>query len=190
MGKNQKISVIKSPRKQKILLLLLAGTAFSLSRSPLKQIKIVNRLTKEWQQIDRAYLWRTIKEFNHKRLIDWQEDNKGNIIITLTEKGKTTTNRFNPDKLLIPKPNTWDYKWRLVIYDIPHNKRVARDALRYKLRELGFKEWQKSVFVYPYPCREQIDFVIEFFDLRPYVRQAELTSPTNEAELKLHFKLK
>jgi DNA-binding transcriptional regulator PaaX len=78
----------------------------------------------------------------------------------------------------------------LVIYDIPHSKKAARDALRRKLRELGFFEWQKSVFIYPYPCREQIDFIIEFFDIRPYVRQADIINPTNEAELLLHFGLK
>ena len=69
-------------------------------------------------------------------------------------------------------------------------KKSVRDALRHKLHELGFKEWQKSVFIYPYHCREQIDFVIEFFDLRPYVRQGVMTEITNETELKLHFKLK
>ena len=75
------------------------------------------------------------------------------------------------------------------MYDIPISKNKARNAIRSKLNQLGFKEWQKSVFVHPYPCQDEINFVIEFFDLRPYVRYAELINPTNEAELKLHFKL-
>ena len=109
--------------------------------------------------------------------------------MTLTEKGKVAINRFNPDKLSIPTPARWDGKWRVVMYDVPESKKVARDAIRFKIKGVGFKEWQKSVFIHPYPGREQVDFVTELFNLRPYVRQAELINPTNEAELKIHFQL-
>ncbi|MDO8183817.1 MAG: hypothetical protein Q7T49_02435 [bacterium] len=187
---NTKIKTIKSPNRQKILLLLLAGTALGLTRSYKQQVKIMKLVPRAWRQIERDYLWRVIKEFNEDRLVDWQEDNDGNITVVLTERGKVMANRFNPDKLIIPTPASWDKKWRVVIYDIPQAKKSARDALRYKLYELGFKEWQKSVFIYPYPCRDQIDFVIEFFEVRPYVRQGIMTEITNEAELKLHFHLK
>ncbi len=180
---------IQSPAKQKILLLLLAGAALSLSQTGKRQIKIISTLPKEFANVDRQYLYRLLREFHHDRLVDWKEKTDGSITVTLSEKGKITANKFYPDDLSIPIPKYWDKRWRIVIYDIPHKKRVARDALRLKLKELGFKEWQKSVFIYPYPCKKEIDFVIEFFDLRPYVRQAELIKPTNEAELKLYFKL-
>ena len=185
----KKIKIIKSPVKQKILLLLVTGLSLGLTRSYHKHVWIIKRVPRAWQQINRDYLWRILREFRHDRLVNWQEDDDGTITMTLTEKGKETVNHFNPDKLSIPIPIHWDSHWRIVIYDIPDNKKSARDALRYKLHELGFKEWQKSVFIHPYPCRKQVDFIIEFFDLRPYVRQAELTNPTNEAELKLHFDL-
>lgn len=97
--------------------------------------------------------------------------------------------RFNFDKLAIKKPAVWDGRWHIVFYDIPERKRRARDALRDKLKEMGFLEWQKSVFVHPYPCRDEVEFIIEFFDIRPYVRFGELIAPTNEAELKIHFGL-
>src|SRR3990167_2211250 len=64
----------------------------------------------------------------------------------------------------------WDKKWRVVIFDIPEKSRMARDALRRKLKELEFRELQKSVFVHPYECKKEIDFIIEFFNLRHYVR--------------------
>ena len=97
--------------------------------------------------------------------------------------------RYSLDTLVIPTPQKWDKKWRLVIFDIPEKKRAGRNALRDKLRDCGFKEWQHSVFVYPYPCENEIDFIIEVFDLRPYVRYAEVTYLTNEAELRLSFNL-
>ncbi|PIR45395.1 MAG: hypothetical protein COV09_01695 [Candidatus Vogelbacteria bacterium CG10_big_fil_rev_8_21_14_0_10_50_13] len=180
---------ISSPIKQKVLLLLLAGTTLSLTKSYKKQRQIIHSIPKAWKLISRQYLYRIIDEFHYNRLIDWQENKDGTISIVLTEKGKLTARQFDPDNLKIIKLSRWDKHWRMVIYDIPDKKKSAREALRRKLTELGFKEWQKSVFVHPYPCRDQIDFIIEFFDIRPYVRYAELINPTNEAELKLHFNL-
>ncbi len=167
----------------------MTGLDISLNRTGKRQVKIISSIPKEFKSIDRQYLYRLLREFHHDRLVDWKEKNDGSILLTLSEKGKTTTNKFYPDRLIITTPKSWDKKWRIVIYDIPHKKRTARDALRRKLQELGFKEWQKSVFIYPYPCQDEINFIIEFFDVRPYVRYAELINPTNEAELKLHFKL-
>lgn len=146
-------------------------------------------IPKAWKDIEKRYLYRIIDEFYNDRLVNWQENKDGTINVVLTEKGKLAAHQFDPDKLKIKKPASWDKKWRIVTYDIPTTKNKARDALRRKLNELGFKEWQKSVFIHPYPCQDEINFIIEFFDVRPYVRYAELINPTNEAELKLHFKL-
>ena len=155
---------IYSPRKQKILLLLAAGQALALSRASRRQLKVIGNLPRAWKQVDQKYLQRIVREFYNDRLVDWQEDKDGIIKMTITEKGKRKVNEFDPDKLEIAKPKKWDGKWRVVIYDIPHAKKSARDALRYKLYELGFKEWQKSVFIHPYECKDQIEFIVEFFD--------------------------
>lgn len=187
---NKKRKRLYSPTKRKILLLLLAGAALSLSRTGKNQIRIIKEVSKEWKKIDRHNLYRLLHEFRHDRLVDWREHKDGTITVTLSEAGQHTAKRFEVDELSIAPQYTWDGKWRVVIYDIPHKKRAARDALRLKLHQLGFREWQKSVFIHPYPCRDEIDFIMEFFDVRPYVRYAELSKPTNEAELKLMFKLK
>lgn len=180
---------IHSPLKRKVLSLLLAGTALGLTRSYKTQKKILKSIPKVFKEIDRDYLHRIINEFHKDRLVDWQKKKDGSIYLVLTEKGKETALQFDPDYLTIKKPPVWDKRWRVVIYDIPDKKKSARDALRHKLNELGFKEWQRSVFIHPYPCLNEINFIIEFFDVRPYVRYAELINPTNEAELKLHFKI-
>ena len=191
MNKNRKRTLprIQSPTKQKILLLLLTGAALSLTRSPKAQRKIFRTLTKDGRSKNRQYLYRIIEEFRNERLVDWQEKSDGTIKVVLSEKGKLIAKQYDPDNLTIKKPIVWDKRWRIVIYDIPISKNNARDSLRRKLNELGFKEWQKSIFIHPYPCRNEIEFIIEFFDIRPYVRYAELINPTNEAELKLHFNI-
>src|SRR3989344_902599 len=181
---------IYSPTKQKILLLLATGVALGLRKSTIgQQVKIIQRAAKEWAGINRHYLYRCLREFYDDRLVEYDENDDGNIKIVLSEQGKKRVLRFKIDQLTLPKLPHWDNQWRVVLYDIPEKKKPAREALREKLKELGFYEWQKSVFIYPFPCRDEIDFLIEFFEGWPYVRYAELNHPTNETELKLQFEL-
>lgn len=62
---------------------------------------------------------------------------QGAVILKLTEIGR--------DYLGIEE--SWDGKYRIVIWDIPENKRRIRDLLRRRLKEWGFKNWQRSVWV-------------------------------------------
>jgi len=186
MKKEKKFS---SPTKQKILLLLFAGVALGLIPSPRRQFWILKQLSKEWKMIDRQYLYRIIREFKYERLVDWQEQENGSVEVVLTEKGKKLALKFNIEEMRIKKPASWDGKWRMVLYDIPEKRRMAREALRKKLRELGFYEMQKSVLIFPYHCRDEVDFIVEFFEVRNFVRYGEIMNLTNESDLKIHFGL-
>jgi len=180
---------IKSPTKQKVLLLLMAGVLLGLTRSPKQYFKIVRMATKEWDFIDRQYLYRLIREFREERLIDYREKANGEIEIVITEQGKLTLLHYDIERMEIKKTSRWDGKWRIVFFDIPEKHRQARDALREKLKEIGFREFQQSVFIQPYPCTKEINFLIEFFEIRNWVKLAEVNKITNEPELLVQFKL-
>lgn len=109
--------------------------------------------------------------------------------VVLTEKGKLRAMQFKVNDMEIKRSKRWDGKWRIVVFDIPEKIRAARDALRIKLCKLGFYELQKSVFIYPFECRDEIDFVAEVFQIRQHVRFGVLEHITNEAELIKHFDL-
>lgn len=178
-----------SPTKQKILLLLETDVRLGVRRSPRTTWHTLKRLPRAWRQINRQYLYKIIREFKQERLVDYRESDDGKIEIILTEAGKLTALKFNIDKLEIKKPLQWDGQWRVVFFDIPEKKRRVRDSLRDKLRDIGFLKLQKSVFIFPYPAFDELNFIVEFFDARPYVHFGLLTKPTNEAELKLRFNL-
>lgn len=180
---------IISPTKQRVLLLLLAGAVIGLSHSPAAPKRVFRLVKKVWKDIDRQYLYRIISEFHHDRLVDYREREDGTTDIILTEAGKKQVLSFKIDTMVIPKPTHWDRKWRLVFFDIPEAKRRARDALRLKLRELGFRELQKSVFAHPYPCTDEINFIVEFFEMRNHVHLAEVAKLSNDSKLRLHFNL-
>ena len=88
------------------------------------------------------------------------------------------------------KKQVWDNKWRLVFFDIPEKYRWGRDSLRKKLKELGFFELQKSVFIFPYECKDEVDFIIEYYGIRKHVRYGVFDFIDNESHLKDYFKLK
>lgn len=87
------------------------------------------------------------------------------IYITLTEEGRKKAGRFQINSLEIKKQKRWDRKWRLVIFDIAQLKKVYREAFRGKLKELKFYQLQKSVWIHPFPCRDEIELLKEFFGL-------------------------
>ncbi|MBU3926112.1 CRISPR-associated endonuclease Cas2 [Patescibacteria group bacterium] len=181
--------VIKSETKQKILLLLVAGVALGFSQSPKNYFKILDGVAKEWKEIERNKLVRAVREFHNERIIDYKENKDGIVEIILTKEGKKKALKYQIDKIEIKKPDKWDDKWRIVIFDIPEKKKKAREALRNKLKDLGFKELQKSVFVLPHECEDEIDFIVEIFEIRPCVRFLRVDSFTNDEQFKLKFRL-
>lgn len=91
------------------------------------------------------------------------------ISVRLTNKGKERVAEFYFDLLQIKKPGKWDGKWRIVIFDIPNRFKSAREALRHKIKELGLKQLQKSVWVYPYDCEDEILLIAEVFEVHRYI---------------------
>jgi len=176
--------------KKKILLLLLAGISLALTKRPDYQWKIIKKTSKEWEKINQERLREIIKEFYQEKLVSFKEKSDESIEIVLTEKGKLKALEGKIDELEIKIPKTWDKLWRVVIFDIPEEKKRARDILRGRLKRLGFLELQKSVFIFPYECKDEVEFVVEVFEIRKYVRYLVVKEITNEEELLLKFKLK
>ncbi len=84
----------------------------------------------------------------------------------LTPKGTRLLAESRLWELSIPTPKRWDGKWRLVMFDIPNDRRKRRDIFRTHLRELGLTLYQNSVWIYPYPLEKEITQIAEFHKLR------------------------
>ncbi len=81
--------------------MLQAGVALGLSPSPRAYFRILKEFVKEWNKIDKQYLYRIIREFYQERLVDWQEKEDGNIRVVLTELGKKRALEYNIDEIKI-----------------------------------------------------------------------------------------
>ena len=166
----------------------MAGIALGLSYSPNRQKRILKELGKEWEKIDEEKLKRDIRDLYRSKLVCIKENLDGSCTYVLTGKGKQRALTYRIEDMQIPKQK-WDGKWRIVAFDIPEKLRTSRDALRNKLQDLGFYELQKSVLVYPYECKNEVEFLVEFWDIRKHVRYGILETIDNELHLKSYFKL-
>lgn len=171
---------------RKIILLLLAGAALALTRRPDQFFKVMRTAKKEWDAINKKSLHEAIRRLYRSRLIEYQEQKNGIVRMVLAEEGKRRALIYNLDSLGIKKQQKWDGLWRVVLFDIPEEKKKARDALALRLKHIGMLPLQKSVFVSPYPCQDEVDFVIELFDVRPHVRFLVV----KEIDVALHLRTK
>ena len=69
----------------------------------------------------------------------------------LTKKGKSRLNtlRLEGEDALVPA--TWDGLWRIIILDIPEERKPERESLRYLLKKAGFVCIKNTVWVSPRP---------------------------------------
>lgn len=189
--KNIKIekSVRMGAVAKKILIILGTGVALGLSARPDQYFKILNSAAKEWQDINFRLLKRAIKRLYEAKLINIIDNPDGTTSATLSEGGQKRVLRFNLDKLKLKRPAKWDGLWRMIIFDIPEKYKRARDAFANKLLNLGFKCIQRSVLVYPYDCQDELDFIIEVFELRPFVRIILVKEIDIDLDLRHKFQL-
>jgi len=178
------------PRQKKILLLLLGGIALGLSRSPRRSWRIIKEINREWHWINRQDLYQSVRGLYRSKLVREEKDDDGKIKLVLTEKGKEKALSYQIFEMEIREPKVWDQKWRMVVFDIPETQKRKREIFRFHLRNLNFFEFQKSVFVHPFDCRNEIDYIVEYYQLRRYVRFIVAESIDNELHLKSHFSLK
>jgi len=172
----------------KAVLLLLSSGVLLTAAILFPGLGIIYREYKRWQNFEKRRLRETVRRLYNQKFVKVVEKD-GQLLLELTEKGKTKVLNYKIDEMEIKKPIKWDGLWRVVIFDIPENKRMARDMLRKKLRQLGFYKLQKSVFVHPFPCRDEICFIKEVLKIGPYLTFLEAKFIDNESSLRSHFNI-
>lgn len=151
--------------------LAVGGVAFGGAVIPgvLKILAEFNKLNGKEKKYDKKEIGSAIQNLKRQKLVEIMADYEGKTKIKLTNKGKERLVEFSFDTLEIKKPKKWDGKWRIVIFDIPERFKLAREVLREKIRELGLCQLQKSVWIHPFECEDEILFIAEAFEVEKYV---------------------
>lgn len=111
------------------------------------------------------------------------------IIIELTEAGKKRLLTFDAANFKLKPQKRWDRKWRIVIFDIPEKYKLARTVFARKLKELGFIMLQKSVWVHPFPCEEEIEVLKGLYEIEPFVKLVTAEQIDSQNQLIKKFNL-
>lgn len=178
------------PIQQKALLLLLGGMTLGLSGSPTRHFRILGAMRKEWSDINRRSLNRSIRGLHQLKLVTEKRRADGSVLLVLTPEGRRRARLFRGRDIEIARPSHWDGQWRIVLFDIPEEKKSLRDVFRRHLQKIGFQEFQKSVFIFPYECEREIDSLVKLYEAEKYFRFILATRVSHERSLKKLFSLK
>lgn len=139
---------------------------------------------RKYFQNELRYLQRQ-KYVTAKREIN--EDGEVEYTVSPTDIGIKKVLKESLKKFQIITPAKWDGLWRIIIFDIPDTHKSAREGFRERLRALGFYPLQKSVFIYPYPCERELEFLTFLYDLAGCTRFIETSRLEHDYDLKDYF---
>lgn len=117
------------------------------------------------KKADLAY---AIKKLREHGFVDTEVD-EGKIIIKLTELGD--------DSIFPDTEKEWDGKHRIVIYDIPEEKRVVRDLFRRRLKDWKFHKWQQSIWITKLDVTHKMRKLISRLGIEQWVAIIESNDP-------------
>ncbi len=173
-----------------LMILALGGISFAGAVAP-GLFKTTGRYRASYRY-SKKQIYTAYNNLKRRKLIEITSEKNNQIKVRLANKGKVKIKEFLFDSLTIPKPKRWDKKWRIIIFDIPVNPKKldrARRALREKIKELGFYRLQKSVWVYPYPCEDEILLVAKIFEVTKFIEIITAEKMLHESKLYAYFNL-
>lgn len=127
---------------------------------------------------------RIVSEFRRQELVTFSREPQG-IRLQLTVKGIHRLQRAQLELLAIRVPDIWDKKWRMVVFDIPARRAESRYILTSQLKRLGFVMVQRSMWLCPYPCFNEVSQLLVYANLQPFVTLAEISRIDSASEQKL-----
>lgn len=183
----------KDPRVKEILVLLGIGTFLAASiimpglpiaLKPFLDAKRKREMN-EWGIFNTWRLRQVLKRIHQQKLVEIVEKN-GEQIVKITEKGKKKLLRFNLDKMELKNKN-WDGKWRIIIYDILTDKRGEADTFRKTLKRLKFLRLQRSVYLTPFKCYDEIEYLRQVCNINREVQILTISGLENEKAYREYF---
>ena len=141
----------------------------------------------EWKKFNKWRLKQVLKRLHEAKLVEISETKDGQIV-KISDKGKRKLLKYKIDDLTLVKKR-WDKKWRIIIYDVDESKKYLRDIFQLMLRKLEFLQLQKSVYMTPYPCENEIEYLRQVYDIGKDVVILTINGLENEQAYKEYFGL-
>ena len=141
-------------------------------------------------QVKKAKVLRVLKKLEKNEVLDIQEKD-GKVTVYLKNENHPKIVEYSIKILLDfkKKNKQWNGKWFLVFFDVPEVQRNKRDFLRRYLIKLGFYQYQKSVYLFPYDCEKEVELIKRIVEGAKYMKYIIAEKIEDEAKTKEYFKL-
>jgi len=177
----------RDERKEIILRILLSVGFLTTAIVAPNAVQLFKYFTPQNNR-DKWKIKRTLLRIEKSGLVK-KKTTKGEDYYSLTLLGNKRAKRYQLDSMKIVSQKKWDGLWRLVMFDIPEDKKMARRGVNLVLKKLGCVQYQKSIFITPFPCEKEIDFVGKCFDARKHIRVITARDVEGVEQIKKAFKL-
>jgi len=131
----------------------------------------------------------TLDQLEKQKYVNVVHHTDGSLTVKITKQGMTRALTYQLDTMKLNKPKKWDKKWRVVMFDVPNKYGNTRDVFRLRLEQLGLKKLQKSVYVSPYSCFQEVEFLRELYGIAITVQYLLVEQIEDDAFLKRQFNL-
>lgn len=148
----------------------------------LKEVKNLN--------IEEEKIRKSLESLEKNEIIEVKE--KGNkVFVRLKDKNNSTVIKYSTKALLDfkKKEKKWNGKWFLVFFDVPETQRNKRNYLRKFLVDIGFHQYQKSIYIFPYECEKEIILIKKIIEGAKYIKYIIAEKIEDERKIKAFFKL-
>lgn len=140
----------KSKTMAMALLRLLAVGSVITVIGLLSQGRGVDKMMRGFRRYAAWEIKAMLRRMKVQGLIQYDEEDEISPI-RMTEKGFV---RFSKENIKAVAGKKWDHFWRLILFDVSH--RGSRQCFQRVLRSVGCYQIQKSVYAYPFDCRDDI----------------------------------
>lgn len=147
-------------------------------------------LQKLWRNLDARERERRLRKVIYKMKENGYLAGQYEHGLRITQKAKDRLAKVELDKLAAKPQARWDKKWRIIIYDIPEEHKQARNALAARLRMYGCSQLQKSTWITPFPCRNDIEAITSQYGINQFISYFEAINLENAAPLLRRFRKK
>ncbi len=107
--------------------------------------------------------------------------------LRISKKALKRLKHADLETITIKNQPKWDKRWRVIFYDIPEKQKNSRNQLAFKLRSLDCQQLQRSVWVHPFPCEDEINAVAIAYGVETFITYLETTHINNEKALIKRF---
>lgn len=195
---SQDINTRKNTQKyasvKQILSILGTGATLSAALLAPKSVPVIKKFIQgepewdTWKHYNISYLRRTLTHLHKQAFVEIIHENNRDYI-RLTQNGIRKILKFSIDTLSIKTPTHWDGKWRLVLYDVPRQKKNLGDTIRRTIVNFGFLAIQKSVYIYPYQCFDQVEYIRQYYGLTDCIQYMVVEHIEYDQAYKTYFNL-